>query len=341
MKQNYLTSLLIIPLLLAGIPLCSAEEQSPSAKNTVVRAAIDIGSGATKLRVAEVDLSKKYIVNTLASKGFKVSYQESLMQAEDGNFHPEVMSEGLSAIREAVAIAQQHGAEKITAVATEAFRKAANAQQFIDEIHRQTGVKIEVIDQEKEGTLAFHAVRSEVGVPAEQLLVWDIGGGSLQLTMQDHRDDYKIYRGHDASTPFKNFVIEKLQGRKVEHFNTPNPLSTHEMTQAERHARQLARKVDRHFKDKVSHPKTVVVGVGNIFGYGISTLGEDPREITQAELKVAVAKLADKSDHELGGGDFADVFVTNALLVLGFMQELDIDRMLLTNVNAADASLFW
>lgn len=312
---------------------------------TVVRAAIDVGSGATKLRVAEVDLKSRKIVKILLNTQFTVGYQEDLAHSTDGKFSPEVMKTGLQAFKDAVKQANDLGAHKVVAIATAAFRKADNAENFIQEIHQQTGVDVYVIDQNLEGELAFEAANAALAVQSDNLVVWDVGGGSLQLTAKTPQGEYLIYRGHEASIPFKNFVIETIQQRNIKDYSSPNPLTKEEMTAAEEHARDLAKKVDPVFKEKIMKPATEIVGVGSLFAYGIHPLVDNHNPFTLEEYAQAVGKLMGKTDAELGGGDFVNVKVTNAILVLGFMQGLHIPHMQVIDVNNADGALlferFW
>ncbi len=308
---------------------------------TTVRAALDIGSGATKLRVAEVDLETNKIVNILESKSFTTPYQEKLSKSPEGVFDNEAMDIGMNSLKESIEIAKKHGAEKVIAVATAAFRKAKNSEAFIQRIYDQTGIVVNVIDQGLEGELAFKAVQSQFGVQPSNLIVWDIGGGSLQLTTADHKGDLIIYRGNEASTPFKNFVIAEIQDKEINHINTPNPLNVKEIMQANAHAQRLAQKVDLVIKEKINAPQTIIVGVGNIFGYQLTSMFDNQKHFTRDGLVGAVANLAGKSDHDVGGGDFANVYVTNAALILGFMEGLDINHMQITDINPADGAFFY
>jgi hypothetical protein len=149
-----------------------------------------------------------------------------------------------------------------------------------------------------------------------------------------------IYRGTEASTPFKNFVIEEIQ-EKGNYITTPNPLNVKEIMQANAHAQRLAQKVDRVIKDKINAPQTIIVGVGNIFGYQLTSMFNNQKHFTRDGLVGAVANLAGKSDHDVGGGDFANVYVTNAALILGFMEGLDINHMQITDINPADGAFFY
>lgn len=307
----------------------------------VIRAAIDIGSGATKLRVAEVNLKDYKIEKVLANESFSVQYQEVLSKSPNNTFDEEVMLAGIDAIRKSAEIAKKYNAEKVIAVATASFRKADNSQELIDRIYKETGVKVYVIDQDLEGKLAFNAVLSQGNYKPEELVVWDIGGGSLQLTALQNEDDYHIFRGDVASIHFKDYIIEDIQRFDPKQITTPNPMNAIEMQKATFKARNLAQRVDHQFKERVLQPNVKVVGVGNIFAYGIYPLVEKKSPYDQTDLNQAVINLEGKTDADLGGGDYANVQKSNAILVLGYMQGLGIDQVEVIDVNNADGAMLY
>lgn len=306
----------------------------------VTRAALDIGSGATKLRVAVVDTETNRIEKILLDDQFAVDYQESLEQSKDGSFSDEVMQKGLHSIRMSSQMAKEHGAKKVVAIATAAFRNANNADSFMEQILKETGVEVYVIDQDLEGKLAYQAALSSMGVPEQGVIVWDIGGGSLQLTMKGAGDNYQIYRGHDASVPFKNWVIQGLQQKNIKDFTTPNPLNQSEISRAEQQARSLAQKVDHVFKNQIQKPSTKVYGVGSIFGIRMQDL-VGKKNFTKAELEGHVKALAGKTDSDVGGGPFASVAISNPILILGFMNELGIDEVEIVDINNSDGAMIY
>jgi exopolyphosphatase / guanosine-5'-triphosphate,3'-diphosphate pyrophosphatase len=80
-------------------------------------------------------------------------------------------------------LAGRLGAEDRLAVATSAFRDAANGQQVVDAMSDATGTPIRIIDGEEEARLAYRGVRASVAVSDEPQLVLDLGGGSLELVI--------------------------------------------------------------------------------------------------------------------------------------------------------------
>lgn len=320
--------------------LNTMQASNPEA-DTIVRAAVDIGSGATKLKIAEINTSTHKITKILFNEQYAVPYQEHLEKSTDKNFDSTVMATGLASLKKSSEIAKKYGVQKVVAIATAAFRKAGNADEFIKEIEKETGIKVYVIDQELEGKLAFQAATNLVNTPAENILVWDIGGGSLQLTMLNAEGSYQIYRGHDASVPFKNRIIQQIQGRDLGHHHSPNPMTAGEISQSVSEASRIAEKVDRIFKDKIYDPETQVIGVGSVFANGLVPLMHHRTTFSLVDLAFMVSHLAGKTDSDMGGGDFSNVSVSNAILVLGFMQELGIKKLMIFDVNNADGAFLY
>jgi exopolyphosphatase / guanosine-5'-triphosphate,3'-diphosphate pyrophosphatase len=87
----------------------------------------------------------------------------------------------LKAVQHACDQAQKQGCEELLAMATSAIREADNGLEVLDRVRQRTGVDLQVLTGEDEARLTFLAVRRWFGWSAGQLLVLDIGGGSLEL----------------------------------------------------------------------------------------------------------------------------------------------------------------
>ncbi len=70
-------------------------------------------------------------------------------------------------------------------VATEACRRAVNGRDFVERVHRETGIALDIIAPEEEARLAMlgcHRLLEPGDGPA---LIFDIGGGSTELVLVD------------------------------------------------------------------------------------------------------------------------------------------------------------
>lgn len=63
------------------------------------RAAIDIGSGGTKVAIADIDTETNQIVQIVLDTSFPVPYQASLDKSVDGTFDVETKELGLKALK--------------------------------------------------------------------------------------------------------------------------------------------------------------------------------------------------------------------------------------------------
>lgn len=306
---------------------------------TEVRAALDIGSGATNLKVAKVDRNTDKIISQLFEQSIPVPYQKHLEQSGNNTFDDQVMKQGIRAIKALKEMADSYHAKKVVAVATAAFRQATNAQQFAQEVEKQTGVKIRIINQDEEGILAFRAALALTPFQPQQVVVWDIGGGSMQLTTLTNQGTYLVEKGKTASIPFKNAIIQDIEKKDLQTSHSPNPMNEQHMQEAIQYAEQKAAATDPFIKDKIRHPDTQVLAVGSLFNYGIRPLVSDSNPFLQEKLAQAVIKLTNKTDQELPGGALAEVAVSNPLLVLGYMKALHIPQVEILSVNNADGAL--
>src|SRR3954463_16362496 len=73
------------------------------------------------------------------------------------------------------------GCDERPAMGKWAVRGATNGLEVLARIRQRTGVDLQVLTGEEEARLTFLAVRRWFGWSAGQLLVPDIGGGSLEL----------------------------------------------------------------------------------------------------------------------------------------------------------------
>jgi exopolyphosphatase / guanosine-5'-triphosphate,3'-diphosphate pyrophosphatase len=87
----------------------------------------------------------------------------------------------LKAVQEACDQAEKQGCDELLPMVTSAIREAENGLEVLTRVRERTGVDLQVLTGEEEARLTFLAVRRWFGWSAGQLLVLDIGGGSLEL----------------------------------------------------------------------------------------------------------------------------------------------------------------
>lgn len=85
------------------------------------------------------------------------------------------------AVTEAAAAAREADCAELMGFATSAVRDASNSAEVLGAVARASGVDLQVLSGEDEARLTFLAVRRWFGWSAGNLLVLDIGGGSLEI----------------------------------------------------------------------------------------------------------------------------------------------------------------
>jgi radical S-adenosyl methionine domain-containing protein 2 len=155
-----------------------------AAFSTVVRRVLDIGSGSIKCEVAEVEPTSKRIVRSIFSASVQTLFLRDLKHSGSDSMliSPEMYALGMHTIKNFIADTNHLGVTQTAAVATEAFRKAANGKAVVAAFARECGVEISVIQSEQEARLGYESARALSGLEADALLAWDCGAGSFQLS---------------------------------------------------------------------------------------------------------------------------------------------------------------
>lgn len=84
-----------------------------------------------------------------------------------------------------------HGADMVRAVATSAVRDAVNGPSFVEQMARETGIRLGVIDGLTEGRVTLTGVLAGLDQQPEQVLMFDVGGG-----------EYRVHHGSGRLPPF-------------------------------------------------------------------------------------------------------------------------------------------
>jgi len=285
-------------------------------------ALLDIGSNSIHMILTEIqpDFSYKILdrfkdVTRLGEETFKA-----------GRFSPDAIEKGTDVVKNFVALARNRGFTRIEAVATSAVREAANGGYFIETIGRQTGIRIRVVTGLEEARLIYLGVRQSMDFGDRNVLIVDIGGGSVELIVGDRN---KLL--HAASLKLGAIRLKDLY---LKH-DTPSAGRLERLKEA----------VETQLKAALPRFKKVgfddFVGTSGMIGNlaEIMHLHKTGRPIPQLNLArfsfkdmAAAEKLLVKTPlkqrHEIPGVDpkRADVLVPAIIVLRTLMERLDIDE---------------
>lgn len=113
------------------------------------------------------------------------SFKEPLRLAEHLELDGSMSEEGIQAlvgfVAKALVVAEDRGCEEMLGFATSAVRDATNSEEVLERVRAHAKVDLSVLPGEDEARLTFLAVRRWFGWSSGRLLVFDIGGGSLEI----------------------------------------------------------------------------------------------------------------------------------------------------------------
>ncbi len=145
------------------------------AKRTAV---IDIGSNSARMVVYE--RTSRYGFYLLEETRSRVRISEGSYE-NGGNLQPAAIERACRALSQFLTIAKNFKARKILCIATSAVRDAPNRKEFLKRVERELGLKVKVIDGQREAYLGGLAAANLL--PVAEAVTVDIGGGSTDLAL--------------------------------------------------------------------------------------------------------------------------------------------------------------
>jgi exopolyphosphatase/guanosine-5'-triphosphate,3'-diphosphate pyrophosphatase len=143
-------------------------------------AALDLGTNNCRLLVARPS-RRNFLVIDAFSRIIRLGEGVSV----NGRLSDAAMTRTLEALRICSVKLAKARVVRSRLVATEACRIASNGRTFLDRVHRELGLDIEVLTRETEAKLAVSGCAALIDPDAELALVFDIGGGSSELIWLD------------------------------------------------------------------------------------------------------------------------------------------------------------
>ncbi|MBV0891615.1 exopolyphosphatase [Paracoccus sp. Z118] len=164
---------------------------------------VDVGSNSIRMVVFDgAARSPAYFYNEKVMAGLGQGL------ATTGRLNPDGARRGLTALRRFSALAEGMGIHPMTCVATAAVRDAEDGPAFQQQVERETGLKLLVIDGQEEARLSAQGVL--LGWPRARGLVCDIGGSSMELAEVGGGDI-----GRRASMPLGPFRLQQIEGKAL------------------------------------------------------------------------------------------------------------------------------
>ncbi|CAM4019970.1 Ppx/GppA phosphatase family protein [Smaragdicoccus niigatensis] len=223
-------------------------------------------------------------------------------------------------------IAKSSGCGDLMAFATSAIREAGNGDEVLKRVKDEAGVALQVLTGQDEARLTFLAVRRWFGWSAGRIMNFDIGGGSLEMSV-----------GGDEE-PDVALSVPLGAGRVTRQWLTEDPPD-------KRRISMLRDWLDAELADSVELLREVgsadlTVGTSKTFRSLARLTGAAPssagprtkRYLTRAGLRQVIAFItrmttSDRAELEGVSSDRAKQLVAGALVAEATMRALSVDQL--------------
>lgn len=174
-------------------------------------AALDLGTNNCRLLIAAPNGRELRIVDAFSRI---VRLGEGV--AASGELSDAAMDRTLDALKVCARKMAQRGVTHSRCIATQACRSAENGARFLEHVEKETGMTFDIISPEEEAKLAVAGCAELIDAEARAALIFDIGGGSTELSWMKRTDAGTFELAAWTSIPYGVVNLsEKYDGRAL------------------------------------------------------------------------------------------------------------------------------
>jgi exopolyphosphatase/guanosine-5'-triphosphate,3'-diphosphate pyrophosphatase len=244
---------------------------------------LDIGSNSAQLQIVDARTGGP----PLPALAVKEPTRLAELIEDSGEVAEEGVLRAVEAVDEALSAARRHRVEQLFLFATSAIRDATNRDDILDRIEHRTGVRPQYLTGEDEARLTYAAAHRWYGWSSGRLLLFDIGGGSLEIAL-----------GRDAE-PDLTLSLPLGAGRLTRQLLHDDPPSRKQVKELQRHVSDMLREVADRLRWEGAPARAV--GTSKTFKQLARLAGAPPqrkgpfvkRSLTVESLNTWIPKLAD------------------------------------------------
>lgn len=207
---------------------------------------LDVGSNTVHLQIMDAHHGSA----PLAYQSFKEEIRLAEYLTDSGEVSAEGITTLLATLTRLKNQARDIKIDETLAFATSAIREATNSESVLSAVFDETGIDLEVLSGEDEARFTFLAVRRWVGWSAGDVLLLDIGGGSLEIA-----------RGDQENPRYSNSVMLGAS-RMTRQFLTGDPFSEKSLRKLESHITDVLTPLKTEIGDTA---KSTAIGTSKTF----------------------------------------------------------------------------
>lgn len=278
---------------------------------------LDVGSNTVHLQIMDAH----HGAAPLAYQSFKEEIRLAEYLTESGEVSKDGISTLLRTLTRLKNEARDIQLDDMLSFATSAIREAKNSQAVLEAVASETGIDLQVLSGADEARFTFLAVRRWVGWSAGDVILLDIGGGSLEIAC-----------GKEENPEYSNSVMLGAS-RMTRQFLTGDPFTEKSLKKLQEHIVLTLEPLKREVGD---NSKRTAIGTSKTFRtlrrIQQNYLPELGSSLTLSGLEIITEKLA-KMTHEeraqLPGvsNSRARQILAGAMVARNAMESLGIEKL--------------
>lgn len=296
----------------------------PSLQAEIVRrAAVDIGSGTTKLTIADVNTDSDQIVHILYQGIEPLELRRDLAASTDGYLSKNIEEQLISTFKKLKAKTRQFAPQQWFGIGSSVFRTAKNGQQVLNRLKTDENVTIRLVSHVEEGEIGFNSAVAASKMNPEQVISWDSGTGSFQIsTLIEGK--VEVYGAEFGGVP----ALEALFVNRKQPFNqhlSPNPVTMIEASQLVKTINEKLPPIPQWLKTKGNKKIVGIGGIRSIFSLAQIAIGQS--FFTKDQVWEAISKLCGSTDEQLARFPEPKDTVVELILLYSVMSHCNIDTL--------------
>jgi exopolyphosphatase/guanosine-5'-triphosphate,3'-diphosphate pyrophosphatase len=301
-----------------------------------MKAIIDLGTNTFHLLIAEIR-------NQEIQEYFKLQVPVKIGSGgiNEGYITSDAFTRGITALTEFKKYIDEFSIKDVRASATSAIRNAKNGQEFVEQVKSKLNINIETISGDDEASCIYEGVRHSFHLPKENILVMDIGGGSVEFII-----------GNQEKIIWKQ-SFELGAARLIDKFQHQNPITEEDIFSVNKYLSEQLFSLKNALQ---KFPTTVLVGSAGSFETLIDVVLKDLKVIPNSLSKHAFEIRREDFDvfYELittstieqrsklkGMIDFRIEMIVVATLLMKFVvDEFEIKKIIASEYSLKEGMLF-
>lgn len=287
------------------------------------RAAVDIGSGTTKLTIADINTNSDQIVHIWYQSIEPIELRRDLAASPDGYLSKNIEKQLISIFKEMKDKTRQFAPQQWFGIGSSVFRTAKNGQQLLNRLKTDEDVTIRLVSHVEEGEIGFNSAVAASKMNPEEVISWDSGTGSFQISTLIN-GKIEVYGSEFGGVP----ALEALFANRKQPFNqnlSPNPVTMIEASKLVKTIHEKLPVIPQWLKTKGNKKIVGIGGIRSIFSLAEIAIGQS--SYTKDQIWEVISKLCGSTDEQLAHFPEPKDTVVELILLYSVMTHCDIDTL--------------